>query len=223
MIKAVIFDLDGTLYEPRFFPLRLILADPGNILKLAAERRCRRQLQGRCFGSGDEYYDELFLLMGKGNEEKAQRCREWFWRRYLPNQVRIIREDFYKRPQLKDLMLRLRRDGYRTAVLSDYALAEEKLAACGMGGILFNGVWESPELGGLKPCPQVFTKACSLLGVRPEETLMIGDRVKTDGGATEAGLQFIHLIEKEKDRGKHGPLCKDMLWSEILEYFKVLA
>ena len=27
MIKAVIFDLDGTLYEPRFFPLRLILAD----------------------------------------------------------------------------------------------------------------------------------------------------------------------------------------------------
>ena len=105
MIKAVIFDLDGTLYEPRFFPLRLILADPGNILKLAAERRCRRQLQGRCFGSGDEYYDELFLLMGKGNEEKAQRCREWFWRRYLPNQVRIIREDFYKRPQLKDLML----------------------------------------------------------------------------------------------------------------------
>lgn len=70
MIKAVIFDLDGTLYEPRFFPLRLILADPGNILKLAAERRCRRQLQGRCFGSGDEYYDELFLLMGKGNEER---------------------------------------------------------------------------------------------------------------------------------------------------------
>lgn len=223
MIKAIIFDLDGTLYESRHFPLRLILADPRNIFKLAAERKCRKRLKGRCFESGDDYYDALFNLMGKGNADRAQRCREWFWRRYMPNQVRIIREDFYKRPQLKDLMLKLRRDGYRTAVLSDYAMAAEKLAACGLGGILFNGVWESPELGGLKPCPQVFRKTCSLLGVKPEETLMIGDKVSTDGGALEAGLEFIHLIEKEKDRGKHGPLYKDMLWSEILEQFKVLV
>ena len=42
-IKAIIFDLDGTLYESRHFPLRLILADPLHICTLAAERKCRKQ------------------------------------------------------------------------------------------------------------------------------------------------------------------------------------
>ena len=33
-----------------------------------------------------------------------------------------------------------------------------------------------------------------MLGVKPCEALMVGDRCDTDGGALSAGLQFIHLI-----------------------------
>ena len=40
-ISAVIFDLDGTLYDNKRLPLRLILADPLNVLTLAAERKAR--------------------------------------------------------------------------------------------------------------------------------------------------------------------------------------
>ena len=43
-LKAIVFDLDGTLYESRHFPLRLILADPLHIGMLGAERKCRKKL-----------------------------------------------------------------------------------------------------------------------------------------------------------------------------------
>lgn len=216
MTKAIIFDIDGTLYESRHFAIKLILADPLNIFRLAAERKSRKLIQGKKFSSGDEYYDSLFLHMGKGDKAKAEKCRKWFWHNYMPNQVSIIRNKFRKRPGLLDFILKLKSQGYKVAVLSDYGMAAEKLSACGLDSILFDGVWESPELGGLKPCPEVFSEVCRRLGCAPEEAVMIGDRVDTDGGATKIGMQFIHLINKEEDRGKHGLQYNDLLWNDIV-------
>lgn len=218
-IKAIIFDLDGTLYESRHFPLRLILADPLHICTLAAERKCRKQLRGRQFASAQEYYRELFLLMGEGSPEKAGRCRKWFFDRYLPAQIRIIRESFGPRKDVKALMEKLSADGYKVAVLSDYGAVDEKLAACGLSSGMFFTVAESAELGSLKPDRNVFLNICSRMGVEPSEALMVGDKVSTDGGAIDAGLQFIHIIDNEKDRGKSGPQYTDRLWSEFLSMF----
>ena len=193
-VKAVIFDLDGTLYEPSHFALRLIAANPFKAGMLARERKCRKSLKGREFPDAQGYYSTLFSLMAKGNGAKAERCRDWFWNCYMPLQARIIRKCFAKRPGIVELLRELRSKSIKTAVLSDYGMVQEKLAACGLDSSLFDGIWESPALGGLKPCPRVFEEACRMLGVKPCEALMVGDRCDTDGGALSAGLQFIHLI-----------------------------
>ena len=193
-VKAVIFDLDGTLYEPSHFALRLIAANPFKAGMLARERKCRKFLKGREFPDAQGYYSTLFSLMAKGNGAKAERCRDWFWNCYMPLQARIIRKCFAKRPGIVELLRELRSKSIKTAVLSDYGMVQEKLAACGLDSSLFDGIWESPALGGLKPCPRVFEEACRMLGVKPCEALMVGDRCDTDGGALSAGLQFIHLI-----------------------------
>lgn len=193
-VKAVIFDLDGTLYEPSHFALRLIAANPFKAGMLARERKCRKSLKGREFPDAQGYYSTLFSLMAKGNGAKAERCRDWFWNCYMPLQARIIRKCFDKRPGFVELLRELRSKSIKTAVLSDYGMVQEKLAACGLDSSLFDGIWESPALGGLKPCPRVFEEACRMLGVKPCEALMVGDRCDTDGGALSAGLQFIHLI-----------------------------
>ena len=44
-----------------------------------------------------------------------------------------------------------------------------------------------------KPDPQLFTVACDVLGQAPSSTLMIGDSVHKDGGASRAGLTAIVL------------------------------
>ncbi len=229
-LKAIIFDLDGTLYESRHFPLRLILAVPLHIGMLAAERKCRKRLCNRHFDRASDYYDALFTAMGKGSPTKAERCRKWFYGRYMPEQVKIIREKFGPRPHLKEFIANLRRQGYRIAVLSDYCFAAEKLAAIGLSTSDFDAVWESPAMGGLKPREEVFRNACKTLGTAPAETLMIGDKASKDGGALRAGLQFIHLVNSESKKASKSSQIKtsetktesapvEMTWNELLSNF----
>ena len=229
-IKAIIFDLDGTLYESRHFPLRLILADPLHIGILAAERKCRKRLCDRHFDRASDYYDALFTAMGKGSPTKAERCRKWFYGTYMPLQVKIIREKFGPRPQLKEFIGRLRGQGYKVAVLSDYCFTTEKLEAIGLSHADFDAVWESPAMGGLKPREEVFLNACKTLGTAPSETLMIGDKASKDGGALRAGLQFIHLVNSESKKASKSSQVKvsdtktesapvEMTWNELLSNF----
>ena len=231
MLKAVIFDLDGTLYESRQFPLRLILSDPFHISYLGAERKCRKQLRDRHFDTAHEYYEALFTLMGKGSQKRSLKSRDWFYKRYMPNQARIIRKRFGPREGVKGMLQTLRGKGYRIALLSDYSYAREKLEAIGLSVSDFDAVWESPALGGLKPRREVFLKACAELGVQPVEALMVGDKASTDGGALAAGLRFIRIVNSEKQRESSrtasvtpGPSfarpmqTSAMLWSEFLHY-----
>lgn len=228
-LRGVIFDLDGTLYESRHFPLRLIMADPLHIGMLAAERKCRKRLSDRHFDKASDYYEALFTTMGKGSPERAERCRKWFYGRYMPEQVRIIRDKFGPRPQLKEFIGRLRGQGYKVAVLSDYCFTTEKLEAIGLSPADFNAVWESPALGGLKPRAEVFLNACKALGTAPSETLMIGDKTSKDGGALRAGLQFIHLVNSESKKASKSSQVKvsdtktesapvEMTWNELFNH-----
>lgn len=229
-LKAIVFDLDGTLYESRHFPLRLILADPLHIGMLGAERKCRKRLCDRHFDKASDYYDALFSLMGRGSKERAERCKKWFYGTYMPLQVKIIHEKFGPRPQLKEFIAILRKRGYKLAVLSDYCFAAEKLAAIGLSEADFDAVWESPALGGLKPREEVFLNACKALGTNPVETLMIGDKASKDGGALLAGLQFIHLVNSESKKASKFSQIKtsetktesapvEMTWNELLSNF----
>lgn len=53
----------------------------------------------------------------------------------------------------------------------------------------------SYEHGVAKPDERLFRTACEALGVTPRETLMVGDDVRADGGATAAGCA-LELVER---------------------------
>ena len=55
------------------------------------------------------------------------------------------------------------------------------------------------EIGRIKPDPQIFEKACKLIGVPPERTLMVGDSA-ADAGAVKAGLATLVLPAAEPGR-----------------------
>jgi HAD superfamily hydrolase (TIGR01493 family) len=57
----------------------------------------------------------------------------------------------------------------------------------------FGTIVLSCEHGVAKPAPSLFLAGCNSLGVRPDETLMVGDNPLTDGGAADAGLTALIL------------------------------
>jgi HAD superfamily hydrolase (TIGR01493 family) len=67
----------------------------------------------------------------------------------------------------------------------------------------FAGLVLSCEHGVAKPAPRLFAAACELLGMGPEDALMVGDNALTDGGAIESGVR-VYLLPPAREPGPRG-------------------
>ena len=97
-------------------------------------------------------------------------------------------------------MAAIRERGLKQVVFSDYPVGE-KLVALGVSKWVDHVVVAADRLQ-VKPDPRTFHRMCEELGVSPHEVGHIGDRMDTDGGATEAGCRALilgHDIESLTD------------------------
>ena len=93
----------------------------------------------------------------------------------------------------------LRGKGVPIAVVSNIGFdIRPHFAAWGLDGHVDAFVL-SYEVGRVKPDPQIFEKACKLIGVSPERALMVGDSA-ADAGAVKAGLATLVLPAAEPGR-----------------------
>jgi FMN phosphatase YigB (HAD superfamily) len=182
-VHFVVFDVDGTLYRQR--PMRVRMArdillhtllkrDLDVIAVLARYRRIRERL-------GDEqrvdFERALITQTAAATANSPDRVRsivsEWIEQRPL----RYLAACRY--PNLSQLFAGLRRSGKSIGVLSDYP-AEAKLEALGLTAnyVVFAG---DESIGLLKPHPRGLESLIAAAGVKPHETVVIGDRVDRDG------------------------------------------
>ncbi|MCQ2173866.1 MAG: HAD family hydrolase [Bacteroidales bacterium] len=189
-IKSVIFDLDGTLYDNSALPLLVILNSPGRLRLLAAERRCRKRLAGRCLGDNPEesFLEAVSLESGIERSE----VERWFFREYLPLQARLLKRRFKPRKWVVPLLSRLKAEGVRLACFSDYCYIAEKLEALGIDPEIFDLLADAVSFGGPKPCAKAAAKVLEILETTPQEALFVGDRTDTDKRSAEAlGAGFL--------------------------------
>ena len=195
--RHFLFDLDGTLYDSRRMPIRLILGDLRHCLILKAERTVRQRLKGKAFPSEQAYYDTLFEGIARMRRITPEKARSWYFERYMPQMVAILKAHYKARPEVPALFDRIHARGGKVAVISDYGSVREKLDAIGIAAGMADYEFEAPAIGGLKPCADTFRHVLEVMQVQPEETLMVGDRPDTDGlGAAGAGIGF-YLIEND--------------------------
>jgi HAD superfamily hydrolase (TIGR01509 family) len=101
-------------------------------------------------------------------------------------------------PDAAEVLRALRLAGVSVAVVSDTGF-DLRPAFEGLGLSPWVDAWVlSYEFGVGKPDPAVFRTACSLLGVAPDDTLMVGDNPMTDGGAVAAGCRVLLLPPADK-------------------------
>jgi HAD superfamily hydrolase (TIGR01509 family) len=186
MIKAVIFDMDGTLIDSNDFHARSwqeILAKHGHEFTF---EQVRRQI-----GKGGDQLMPVFLSeeeLERDGERIEEERTELFKREYLP---RI--EPF---PMTRELFERIKRDG-KQVVLASSSKGKELDAYKKIARIddLIEEATSSDDAERSKPHPDIFEAALTKLdGVAPEEAIVVGDTPYDAQAAGKAGLATIGLL-----------------------------
>ena len=195
-IKGIIFDFDGTLFDNVKIPIRLITAYPPDLFRLRNERLIRKQFTGSDYSTPDEFYKAFFKAMGKACLRSPEKMRSWYFNKYMPRMVRVLKKHYKPRPGVQSVLENMSSltGNRKIAVYSDYPFLRQRMEALELNpgqDILLYG----PEsFGAQKPAVRPFLQIARDLGVKPEEVLVIGDREETDGfGAFRAGMRFFCL------------------------------
>ena len=199
-IRAVIFDFDGTLYDYRLLPWRIISANPIDLFLVRNERRTRKAFSGRDLGSPEKFYEAYYRHLGKLNRRRPEAAEHWYTRRYIPRIIQVLKRYYNFRPGVEEVFTRLESNISAAgrlkgaAVYSDYPALRERFNAMGFNPGRKIRLYGPESFGAQKPAPRPFRVIAAEMGVSPEETLVIGDREDTDGkGALNAGMNFFRL------------------------------
>lgn len=204
-IRAVLFDVDGTLYNEtalgcfvrlEFCTLPFALKSGRSAYNvwrsLRYFRRVREQL--RSLGEPRDQlaalqYVEAARQAGEDPAEMEKAVTEWIHQRPL-KYLRACR-----RLGVDSFLTFLEQRGVRAGVFSDYPVVD-KLQALGLADRMSLALC-STDLGinAFKPHPKGFRQACALWGLRPQEVLYVGDRPEVDAlGAANAGMPCALLV-----------------------------
>lgn len=223
-LKAVLFDMDNTLFD--FIAVKLIacrevlsyLGDTGNLKQDPAEL-FSYFLRGT-YGFEDhenirDYMQERKLL----TEQKYRRCCEIYDREKLQNL------ELY--PGVRDTLGQLKRLGFKLAIITDANRyhARARLAKVGLLDS-FELLVSADITGTKKPDPAHFLFALEALGLKPEESLVVGDSIKRDmAPARRLGLRTAYASYGDWRPAEQTERCFDFqlnTFQDLIGYVGIL-
>jgi FMN phosphatase YigB (HAD superfamily) len=216
--KAIVFDVDGTLYDQR--PLRRAMAarlirhatraplrNWRTILVLRAYRAIHEQLRHSGPGTADlatVQIERVARHTGVNTEVVREIVRQWMEVEPLPLLAT------YARPGMASFVGMARARGIRLGVLSDYP-CDDKLHALGLGGFMDVVLCaQDPAVQRLKPDPRGLLMAFARLGVEAADALYIGDRPDVDAVAAErAGARCVIVSSRRRSAAPSSAFVDD--------------
>jgi len=195
-IRAVGFDIDGTLYKAGRLYLRLFARGIRSFRLMHAFNETRHDIR-RLLDSA-EYRARNIQGIEAFHRLQAQLCAQRL--HADPEQTHEAIERFFYAaavepfssipvyPGVMELLAELRGHGLRLGALSDFP-CERKVELLGLGG-MFDVVMTSEETGLVKPDRASFDLLASRLGTSPQNILYVGNSEQYDvAGALGAGMR----------------------------------
>lgn len=203
-VRAVLYDIDGTLYElgrmRRRMALemgRAALTSPLRTLRqmrmIQAYRRAQESLREE--EAGGCQYEAAARMLGVPSGEIRPAVEEWMEQRPL-----AILPRFARQPVIEMIRL-LNGHGIPQAAYSDYP-ARSKIEVFGLTSQFeFHLCSSDEDVGAFKPSPEGFLKAAARWELEPSEIVYVGDRPEVDGrGAEAAGMTFVPVEHLTAER-----------------------
>lgn len=190
MIKAVVFDLDNTLVDFMAMKRQAIDAAIDAMVDAGLELD-RAEIKGRI----DAIYKERGMEYQQVFDDLITDIFQKIDHRVLASGIiayRRAREAALKPyPHVTATLMELSRRGIKLALLSDAPSREAWLRLCYINfHHIFSTVVTFDDTGERKPSPKPFKKVLELLGVKPDEALMVGDWPERDiAGAKAVGMK----------------------------------
>jgi HAD superfamily hydrolase (TIGR01509 family) len=219
MIRAVLFDFGGTLYdyaalEPGDREALVALARWAGIAAEPQEiRRAHREAMRRVFAHylPKPYYlhRDLFRDAVVGMLESFGATPDpQLLERYRALQWELHKRDFALREGVERTLDELRRRGLHLGIVSN--IDEDQLAHMGRLARLaerFDSVLSSEVAGSCKPHGEIFRAALRRAGCAADEALFVGDTIGQDvAGAARAGLRSVLLWHRaDRDPPESSP------------------
>jgi len=186
LIKAVIFDVDGTLVD-------------SNDLHVEAWREAFR-----CYGK-ELSFEDLHGQMGKGGDQLmpvfcSQEELERFGEELEQKRVELFKSDYLPRvrpfPRVRELFERVRAEGLQVALASSAKGEELEQHKRSMRvEDMLETAASADDAERSKPHPDIFQAALAgLKGVAPAEAVVVGDTPYDVQAAAKAGMRTVGLL-----------------------------
>jgi len=192
-IRAVTFDLDGTLYDLGRARVPLLLRAFPAWRTLRVGKAVREELTGRAFADGKALLAEEAKVVGERTDVDPATARVRLDRVFGKALTGALRATG-PMGGVRDLLDDLSRAGIKLAVVSDRGHVNDKLLALGLADIAWTSRISADDVGALKPHPALLERAARDLGVDAVQLLHVGDRDDKDGALARAfGSAFVHV------------------------------
>ena len=221
-LKAVLFDIDGTLFDSDGLHLAVF----------------QDVLQEYKFNDGEKIDTDFFKKRIAGRQNKLI-CEDLFpdWTEEQSTSFSAYKEQRFRElaaerlaslatPGLTPLLAHLEAKGVRCAAVTNAPRANAELMLSAIDRLdFFEPLIIGDECEQAKPHPEPYLAACRALGVKPEECIAVEDSPSGAAAAVASGARTIGITSTQSDAVLNDAGChllvrdfKDArLWSELQE------
>lgn len=229
MIKACLFDLDGTLlpmdldhfvemYLKALAPHTAHVLPPDKLIPAIwqATKAMIESDEGNL--TNEQVFEREFLKLTGLQKEEIWPLFLHFYEEEFPR----LKEHATYEPLARQVMEAALSQGYKVAVATNpvfpKAAIYERLRWAGVADLPLEMVTVYEETHYCKPRPEYYVEVAECLGVKPDECVMIGNDMQEDMVASTVGMKTFYLDQCRIDRGQPVyPVDQEGTLSDLLQ------
>lgn len=194
-VDAIIFDLDGTIYNKKALKLFFSLSFINKLPLMLSYLKVRKNNYGVDCGSKEAFQNKIIEELANQSSISKEKS-EKFINEFMDKFVKILKSRYKPNNDIVNVINKYHSRGTKIVCLSDYSKVKERLLALNIDIDKFTLIKSSEDYGTLKPATKPFFEIAEKLNISPSKIVVVGDRDDTDGeGARKSNMRFVKYPE----------------------------